>query len=154
MLSQSESWNNSSKPSSPILTSWAQVTVRSGVWRVCHGAPSAWTCEGLVWKGTGSPSFRRRTVTTTFEGWNEGEGKLVYNVVEPLLFLYPWSIFIKLKEFCDFLFLRHCASLGWVQTWSRIKIGSQKQYTIEKGEGKSRSEVLFCFYYIPRNSSK
>jgi hypothetical protein len=46
-------------------------------------------CEDLVGKGTSSPSLQRRAVMMTFEGWIEEEGKLVYNVVETLLFLYP-----------------------------------------------------------------
>jgi hypothetical protein len=46
-------------------------------------------CEELVGKGTSSPSFRRRAIMMTFEGWNEEEGKLVYSVVETLLFSLP-----------------------------------------------------------------
>jgi hypothetical protein len=46
-------------------------------------------CEELVGKGTNSPSLRRKAVMMTFEGRNEEEGKLVYNIVETLLFLLP-----------------------------------------------------------------
>jgi hypothetical protein len=51
--------------------------------------PSVWSCEELVWKGNSSPSLQRSFVMMTFEGWNEEEEKLGYNVVETLLFLYP-----------------------------------------------------------------
>jgi hypothetical protein len=46
-------------------------------------------CEELVGKGSSSPSVRRRAVMMTFEGWNEEEEKLVYNVVETLFFFTP-----------------------------------------------------------------
>jgi hypothetical protein len=71
-----------------------------------------WSCEELVWKGNSSSSLRRRAVMMMFEGSNEEEEKLSYNVVETIPFLYPCSIFIKMKEFGDFQFLRHCASFG------------------------------------------